>query len=137
MQVLAAYTELAADAAATAQTSQFVMAMITTRTGPEAVQVGAGLRFAERSHLARKNGLACSRSTEPAMALVGDHPGAASLKPACRAGQSHPTAPASWGRWAELIALRGLQPTSTRDIAAAVGVEHGRLQTLRPNAISQ
>ncbi|KBG53194.1 aromatic ring-hydroxylating oxygenase subunit alpha [Mycobacterium tuberculosis] len=71
--------ELAADAAATAQTSQFVMAMINDedRLGLEAVQVGAGSRFAERGHLSSKEWpgmLAFYRNL--AMALVGDHPGA-------------------------------------------------------------
>lgn len=71
--------ELAADAAATAQTSQFVMAMINyeDRLGLEAVQVGAGSRFAERGHLSSKEWpgmLAFYRNL--AIALVGDHPGA-------------------------------------------------------------
>lgn len=73
------HPELAADAAATAQTSQFVMAMINyeDRLGLEAVQVGAGSRFAERGHLSSKEWpgmLAFYRNL--AIALVGDHPGA-------------------------------------------------------------
>ncbi|SOJ54336.1 Anthranilate 1,2-dioxygenase large subunit [Mycobacterium simulans] len=48
--------ELAADSAATAQTAQFVTAMINDedRLGLEGVQVGAGSRFAERGHLSPK-----------------------------------------------------------------------------------
>ncbi len=70
--------ELAAGAAATARTSQFVMAMINDedRLGLEAVQVGAGSRFAERGHLSSKEWPGMLALRNLAMALVGDHPGA-------------------------------------------------------------
>ncbi|KAA1250412.1 aromatic ring-hydroxylating dioxygenase subunit alpha [Mycobacterium simiae] len=70
--------EVAADSAATAQTGQFMMAMINDedRLGLEAVQLGTGSRFAQRGHLSPKERpgmLAFYRNL--AEALVGDQGG--------------------------------------------------------------
>lgn len=70
--------EVAADSAATAQTAQFMMAMINDedRLGLEAVQLGTGSRFAQRGHLSPKERpgmLAFYRNL--AEALVGDQAG--------------------------------------------------------------
>lgn len=119
--------ELAADAAATAQTSQFVMAMINDedRLGLEAVQVGAGSRFAERGHLSSKEwpGMLAFYGTSPWRWLATTQVPASLAGMPRQAGRWSPTALRILGAAAELIALRGYSSTSTRDIAAAVGVE--------------
>ncbi len=114
-----------------------------TRTGSdsEAVQAGAGSRFAERGHLSSKEWPGMLRSTGTFASGAGWRPPRCQLGP-CRHAEAgrlaEPNGTPHPGAAAELIALRGLLAhSSTRDIAAAVGGgAAGHLQTLRPNAIS-